>query len=91
MKRPPDTVAARLELYEALARGELTLGQTCRRFRKVIGKTQEEYAALAKVAPRVLKDLERGVGNPTLRTLKRIGKPFGLEVVYLRKPNKVET
>jgi len=87
MKRPANTITARLEVYEALSRGELTLGQAVRRLRKVIGKTQEEYAAIINVAPRVLKDLERGVGNPTLESLRRIGRPFGLEVVYLHKKN----
>ena len=81
-----DTVAARLELYGALERGELTLGEACRRLRRIIGKTQREYASLVGVTPRALKELERGVGNPTLATLNKIGGPFGLSVVYRHRP-----
>jgi transcriptional regulator with XRE-family HTH domain len=86
VKRAPDSIAARAELYEELARGTLSLGETSRRLRKIIGKTQEEYAALIGVAPRVLKDLERGVGNPTLQTLQKVGRPFGLDVVFRKRP-----
>ena len=46
MKRPANTIAARAAPYEALERGELSLGETVRRLRKIIGKTQAEYASL---------------------------------------------
>jgi len=52
---------------------------TVRRMRKLTGLTQPECAKLTAVAPRVLIDIERGVGNPTLASLQRIAEPFGLE------------
>jgi len=50
--------------------------------RKVVGKTQPEYAKLIGVAERAYIDFERGVGNPTLATLKKIAKSFGLDVSF---------
>ncbi|MFW6333222.1 MAG: helix-turn-helix domain-containing protein [Thermodesulfobacteriota bacterium] len=53
--------------------------------RKAVGLTRIEYAKLAGVAPGVLIDLERGVGNPTLKTLEKLAAPFGLQVGLVRK------
>jgi len=33
----------------------------------------------------VLIDFERGVGNPTLASLQAMGKPFGLEIAFVRR------
>ncbi len=75
----------RHEFFDDLDAGNLTsLPATLRRMRKAIGLTQIEYARLAGVAPRVLIDLERGVGNPTLKTLEKLAKPFGLRVGFVR-------
>ena len=46
--------------------------------RKIVRMTQVEYARLVGVAPRIVIDLERGVGNPTLASLEKLGRPFGL-------------
>jgi transcriptional regulator with XRE-family HTH domain len=86
LKRAPDPIAARRELYLALARGALDLREASRKLRRIIGLSQSDYANRIGISPRVLIDFERGVGNPTLKTLERIGKPFGLEVVFLHRP-----
>lgn len=76
----------RRAFFEDLDEGRLpTLPDTVRRMRKSIGLTQIEYAKLVGVAPRVLIDLERGVGNPTLKTLEKLVAPFGLRVGLVRK------
>lgn len=76
----------RRAFFSDLDEGRLTsLPDTIRRMRKAIGLTQIEYAKLAGVAPRVLIDLERGVGNPTLKTLEKLSAPFGLQVGLIRK------
>ncbi|NOU28257.1 MAG: helix-turn-helix transcriptional regulator [Polyangiaceae bacterium] len=72
--------AKRAELYERAARGELGLIEAVRMMRKIANKTQAAYAALVGVSPRVLMDFERGAGNPTLETLEKLLRPFGLEV-----------
>lgn len=91
MKRPKDTVAARRELYDELRRGALDLRTAVKRMRRIVGLSQADYAKLIGLSPRVVIDFERGVGNPTLRTLEMLGRPFGLEVVYLHRPTASET
>ncbi len=76
----------RRAFFDDLDQGRLTsLPDTIRRMRKSVGLTQTEYARLVGVAPRVLIDLERGVGNPTLKTLAKLAAPFGLRVGLVRK------
>lgn len=73
-------------LYADLERGALTLGQATRRMRKIIGITQVEYATrVLKIFPRVLMDLENDRGNPTLETLEKVAKPFGLKVSFVKQ------
>ena len=76
----------RMALFAAIDAGELDLAATCRQMRKSIGLTQAEFAALVGIAPRIVIDLERGVANPTLASLRKLGKPFGLELVFRRRP-----
>ena len=72
--------AMRRELYELAAAGALDLRDALRRMRKIAGRTQIEYARLVGVTPRVLIEFERGIGNPTLRTLEKLFAPFSLEL-----------
>ena len=87
-----DIRAEKDALYADLERGALTLGQATRRMRKIVGVTQAEYAArVLKIYPRVLMDLENDRGNPTLETLEKVAKPFGLKVAFVRqKPEQPE-
>lgn len=73
---------AREKFYEQLANKKLTLAETVKAMRVIVGMTQPEFAKLVAVAPRIITDLERGVGNPTLETLKKIGKPFRLNIIF---------
>jgi predicted transcriptional regulator len=75
-----ERAALRRELYARVDRGEVGLVEAVRTMRKIIAKTQVEYARLVGVSPRVLKELERGVGNPTLDTIRKILRPFRLDV-----------
>lgn len=73
-------------LYKKIQAGELTIGQATREMRKIVGLTQPEYAEkVLGIFPRVLMDVEKDNGNPTLDTLNKIAKPFGLEVGFIRK------
>jgi len=73
-----DRERLRAEFYRQVPESPMTLAQTVRLMRRITGKTQPDFARLIGIAPRVLIDIERGVGNPTLTTLKKIGTPFGL-------------
>ena len=68
----------RRELYDGIKNNSWTLAESLKRMRKIVRMTQVEYARLVGVAPRIVIDLERGVGNPTLASLEKLGRPFGL-------------
>jgi transcriptional regulator with XRE-family HTH domain len=77
--------ASKLLLYEKLRTGEITIGQATRMMRNIAGLTQKEYAAkVLGIFPRVLMDLEKDRGNPTLETLEKVAKPFGLKIGFVR-------
>lgn len=77
----------REEFYADIEAGRLSLGEALRRMRRIAGMSQTEYAKLIGVTPRVLMDIERGVGNPRLDTLEKLAAPFGLRVTFTRKPS----
>jgi transcriptional regulator with XRE-family HTH domain len=77
--------SAREELYRRVKLGDLDLADAVRLMRRVANKTQAEYARLVGVSPRVLIDFERGIGNPTVRTLRRMLEPFGLDLTVRRR------
>jgi len=76
----------RRDLYARIDRGDVGIVDAIKTMRKVIDKTQVEYAHLVGVSPRILKEVERGVGNPTLETIRKILRPFRLDVGVRRAP-----
>lgn len=72
----------RVKFYDDVEAGRLSLRDTLRAMRKIAKMTQTEYAKFVGVAPRIIIDLERGVGNPTLKTLEKIGHPFRLKINF---------
>ena len=76
----------RKELFEGIDNGELTIGQATRKMRKTLGMNRKIYAErILKISHDALQDIETGMGNPTLKTLQKVGKPFGLEIGFVRK------
>lgn len=83
---PEQRQQARRELYEALAEGKLTIPEAVRRMRVITGLTQAEFARrVAGISPGALAQIESGRGNPTLATLEKIGKAFGLTLGFRRR------
>lgn len=76
--------ALRDELYERVERGDVALVEAVKMMRKIAGRSQAEYARLVGVSPRVLIEFERGIGNPTVKTLQKLLAPFGLELTVRR-------
>jgi len=72
----------RQRFYEQLIAGELSLSMASKRMRELISLDQDNFAKLINIAPRTFKDFEAGRGNPTLTTLKKIAKPFGLDIMF---------
>jgi DNA-binding XRE family transcriptional regulator len=91
-KRTPEEIRGEKEsLYADIEAGRLTLGQATRRMRKIVGMTQTEYAEkVLKIYPRVLMEIERDRGNPTLDTLQKIAAPFGLAVRFAGKKGQTD-
>jgi DNA-binding XRE family transcriptional regulator len=77
--------ALREEFFARIDRGDISLVDAIKMMRKIAGKTQAEYAKLVGVSPRILIELERGTGNPTLQTLTKIFAPFRLEITVRRR------
>ena len=80
---------ARERFYQDLQKGRLSLAETSRRMRELLDLDQAEYAKLIKISARTLIDLETKKGNPTLQTLEKLALPFGLEVVFRPKSDKL--
>ena len=53
--------------------------------RAVLHISQQELSEMADVSLATIKDLERGLGNPSLKTLERIAVVLGLEISITRK------
>lgn len=53
--------------------------------RATLNVSQQELSEMAGVSLATIKDLERGVGNPSLKTLERIAVVLGLELTLIRK------
>ena len=86
MKRLPEKEITRMkeELYRNLALGDIGIREATRGMRKILGMSQKEYAKkIAGISPRILSEFENGTGNPTLATLEKIARPFGLTVTFL--------
>ena len=91
-KKPVDKDVRRQqrnELYDAIDRGELPLREAVKRMRAISGLTQAEFAEHRNVSIKVIKEIERGVANPTVNTLNQIGGIFGLEVAFVRSEKLV--
>ncbi len=83
-RKQKDTVSAKRDLVAAIENNELSLGEAVRRMRKISGLTQKNYAErIVGVSTRILAEIERNEGNPTLETLNKIGRPFGYTVGFV--------
>lgn len=75
----------RAQLNNGLQDGSLELSQALKLLRKVMGKSQLEYANMIGVSKKIITDLELDKGNPTLSTLNRLFAPIGYKVGLIKK------
>lgn len=66
----------------------MDIAKTISARRKTLGITQTELAEMAGVGTATVKDLERGKGNPSLKTLERLCIVLGFEIAL--KIRKIE-
>lgn len=59
----------------------MDIGTIIKERRALLGISQQDLADFSGVGISTVKDLERGVGNPSMRTLMKILEVVGLEMV----------
>ena len=59
----------------------MNIGTVIKERRTLLGISQQDLADFSGVGISTVKDLERGVGNPSMKTLKKILDVVGLEIV----------
>ena len=59
----------------------MNVGTVIKERRTLLGISQQDLADFSGIGISTIKDLERGVGNPSMKTLKKILDVVGLEIV----------
>jgi DNA-binding XRE family transcriptional regulator len=70
----------RKQFYEDVGAGKLSLQETAKKMRAISGLTQPEFAKHRGVNVKLIRALEAGTANPTIKSLNQIAEIFGLEV-----------
>jgi DNA-binding transcriptional regulator YiaG len=80
--------ALRLEMYQRLAAGELTIAEAVKTMRRLSHLTQPEFARHRGISVDALRQIESGKGNPTVETLNKVVSVFGLQVGFVPRPRR---
>ena len=59
----------------------MNIGKVIKERRALLGISQQDLSDYSGVGISTVKDLERGVGNPSIETLKKVLDVVGLEIV----------
>lgn len=59
----------------------MNIGATIKERRALLGISQQDLSDYSGVGISTIKDLERGIGNPSVETLRKILDVVGLEMV----------
>lgn len=81
-------------IQQELAAGRLSIGDGVKRLRtEVTGLHQSPFARMCRISLRTLIHIEHGDGNPTLKSLSAVFKPFGLQmgVVKVHKTSRARS
>jgi transcriptional regulator with XRE-family HTH domain len=60
----------------------MELDEVIKTRRKVLGISQLDLAEMAEISLATVKDIERGKGNPSIGTVKKIINVLGLEMIF---------
>ncbi|WP_191489096.1 helix-turn-helix domain-containing protein [Pseudomonas sp. FEN] len=72
-------------IQDELAQGVIGIGAAVRRLRvEVTGLHQTQFARMCRISVRTLVHIEHEEGNPTLKSLNSVFKPFGLQMGVVR-------
>ena len=59
----------------------MDIGKTIKERRALLGISQQDLADYSGVGISTVKDIERGVGNPSMETLRKVLDVVGMEMV----------
>jgi transcriptional regulator with XRE-family HTH domain len=59
----------------------MDIGKVIKERRALLGISQQDLSDYSGVSISTVKDLERGVGNPSIETLRKILDVVGLEII----------
>ena len=71
-----------LSLRKSLLCHTMELKDIMKQRREMLSLTQQDLAEMAQVGLATIKDIERGKGNPSLSTVKKILVVLGIEIDY---------
>lgn len=60
----------------------MVLKDVMKQRREALNLSQRDIAEMSQVGISTIKDIERGKGNPALKTVKKILEVLGLEIEY---------
>ncbi len=60
----------------------MSLREVIKARRKVLGISQQDLAEMSGVSLPTVKDIERGLANPSLSTISKLLDVLGMEIVY---------
>lgn len=77
--------ARRRALHLDVEAGGFTYAECIKRMRASMGMSQARFGAVFQMTPRQVMELESGKSNPTVETLRRLGRIFGFDVGFVRR------
>lgn len=75
----------KIAFYDAISKDNLSISESVKMMRKISKQTQAEFSQKLGLGINILKGIESGDGNPTVETLNKIGRLFGLEAGFKLK------
>ena len=60
----------------------MSLREVIKARRKVLGISQQDLAEMSGISLPTVKDIERGLANPSLSTISKLLNVLGMEIVY---------
>lgn len=60
----------------------MSLREVIKARRKVLGISQQDLAEMSGISLPTVKDIERGLANPSLSTTSKLLDVLGMEIVY---------
>lgn len=82
---PEEALKERNAFFASVTEGRLSLAEAVKSMRRLSRLTQPEFAKHRGIGLRALREIESGVGNPTVETLNKVASIFGLEVGFVAR------